>query len=296
MFLKQLLMEEETQSSHQCAEHKGVENSVYHHQSLQKSTAMKWQQFPCFGKVGENSGITKGFLKTGIISSRIIFSVVPSGWRCLQTLPHQPRAFPVQGGDREPFPLAVPPNICPELRHFHQGTLQGPLSAAEVLWTLLLGVVFPARLNPFIAKWALQKCLELGHSTEEKYFNLQRAPPLSLFIFFSLPGVADSSQILVDSKEIQKTKKQFITYCNNWNLRFSFLINYLGASTDCEYRSLQQGFRNATIPKKGQCAARASQRSPEGHLIHSGLKAYYLKGLIHIQQMHAGIYHSLPRF
>lgn len=103
--------------------------------------------------------------------------------------------------------------------------LQGPLSASETgfLWTLLLWVVFPAMFNPFIAKWALQKCLEPGHSIEEKYLNLQKAPPLSLFTLF-LPGVADSSQILVDSKEIQKTKNQFIKQCNNWKFKIFQLL------------------------------------------------------------------------
>lgn len=65
MFLKQLLVEEETQSSHQCAEHKRAGISVYQHQSLWKRTAMKWQQFPCFEKVGENSGLMKDFLRQG---------------------------------------------------------------------------------------------------------------------------------------------------------------------------------------------------------------------------------------
>lgn len=59
--------------------------------------------------------------------------------------------------------------------------------------------------------------MELGHGIEEKYLNLQQAPPLSLFIF-SLPGVADSSQILLDSKEIQKVQKQLkIKTQNNAN-------------------------------------------------------------------------------
>lgn len=61
------------QSSHRCAEHKGAVNShpaahsfllqVVHDQTLQKRTAMKWQQIPRFGKVGKNWGMTKPFLK-----------------------------------------------------------------------------------------------------------------------------------------------------------------------------------------------------------------------------------------
>lgn len=43
-------------------------------------------------------------------------------------------------------------------------------------------------------------------------------------------------------------------------------LDHLSASTDCEYRSLQQGCRNATIPKNSQCGARASHRAPERHL------------------------------
>lgn len=188
-------MEEETQSSHQCAEHKGAGNSVYHQQSLQKSTAMKWEQFPCFGrKLGNN----KGVFRTGTISSRIT-SVVPPGWA---------------GGVCRPCPGHSPCSSVPCLSlptsalnsTLPAGTLQGPLSAAEVLWMLLLWVVFPARLNPFIAKWALQKCLELGHSIEEKYFNLQRAPPLSLFIFFPFLEWLTAHKFLLIPKKFRRQR------------------------------------------------------------------------------------------
>lgn len=96
MFLEQLLMEEEPQSSPQCAEHKGDGNSVYHQQSLQKSTAMKWQQFPCFGKLRVNQ------------VRQIILQDHPGsgaqGWGCLQS----PRASPAGPGQAALSLLSLP--------------------------------------------------------------------------------------------------------------------------------------------------------------------------------------------
>lgn len=64
--------------------------------------------------------------------------------------------------------------------------------------------------------------MELGRGTEQNYFDLQKAPPFFLISF--LPGAADCSQILVDSKEIQKTKKQVGTDFNAWIFHIFCLV------------------------------------------------------------------------
>lgn len=66
-------------------------------------------------------------------------------------VPAEPQSIPLQGQDRQPCPCCTSQHLNSDIST--RGPFQGPPQLlSQLLGTLVLGVVFPARLNPFIAK------------------------------------------------------------------------------------------------------------------------------------------------